>query len=175
MARDTVGTVNRSRWWRAARWTGLGTLAVAVALQLVPYSWSHPNPPVRQDAPWPDAESEAIARQSCYACHSNETDWPPYSYVAPMSWLIRWDVERGREELNFSQWDRDQGKADKAAEQVLDRAMALDRYTVIHHDARLATPRSTRWWPPSSPWTTAAEATGREGWPRRARWRRARR
>lgn len=113
-------------------------LAVAVAIQLVPYGWRHPNPPVRQDAPWPDAESEAIARQSCYACHSNETDWPPYSYVAPMSWLVRWDVERGRDELNFSEWDRDRGRADDAAEQVLDRTMPLDRYTLIHRDARLS-------------------------------------
>jgi Haem-binding domain len=111
---------------------------VAVAIQLVPYGWGHSNPPVRQDAPWPDAESEAIARRSCYACHSNETDWPPYSYVAPMSWLVRWDVERGRDELNFSEWDRDEGRADDAAEQVLDRTMPLDRYTLIHRDARLS-------------------------------------
>jgi Haem-binding domain len=113
-------------------------LTVAVAIQLVPYGWSHPNPPVRQDAPWPDAESEAIARTSCYACHSNETDWPPYSYVAPMSWLVRSDVERARDELNFSDWDRDRGEANDAAEQVLDRTMPPDRYTLIHRDARLS-------------------------------------
>jgi hypothetical protein len=55
-----------------------------------------------------------------------------------MSWLVRWDVERGRDELNFSEWDRDEGETDDAAEQVLDRTMPLDRYTLIHRDARLS-------------------------------------
>ena len=113
-------------------------VAVFVALQLVPYGWSHPNPPVVQDAPWPDAESAAIARESCYACHSNETDWPPYSYVAPISWLVRRDVEDGRDELNFSRWDRDDGEADDAAEAIVDGAMPPGRYTMIHRGARLS-------------------------------------
>ena len=60
------------------------------------HGWPHPNPPVVEDAPWPDAESAAIARASCYSCHSNETDWPAYSYVAPFSWLVRRDVDAGR-------------------------------------------------------------------------------
>jgi hypothetical protein len=122
---------------RALRWPAVVVAALAAAIQLVPYGWGHPNPPVTQDAPWPDAESERIARQSCYACHSNETDWPPYSYVAPMSWLVRYDVERGREKLNFSTWDRDDGEADDAAESIIDGEMPLDRYTWIHRDAAL--------------------------------------
>ncbi len=117
---------------------GLGALAVFALVQLVPYGWSHPNPPVVHDAPWPDAESAAIARRSCYSCHSNETDWPPYSYAAPMSWLVRYDVEQGRDKLNFSEWDRYAGQADDAAEQVEEGAMPLSRYTTIHRDAALS-------------------------------------
>src|SRR5687768_1756649 len=84
-------------------------LVVFVAMQLVPYGWKHSNPPVVADAPWPSAEAEAIARTSCYDCHSNETEWPAYSYVAPMSWVVRKDVEAGRRTLNFSEWGvRDQ-------------------------------------------------------------------
>src|SRR6478752_8956052 len=79
-------------------------VAVFLVLQLVPYGWKHSNPPVTAAAPWPDAESEAIARESCYSCHSNETDWPAYSYVAPASWLVRRDVENGRRAMNFSEW-----------------------------------------------------------------------
>jgi Haem-binding domain len=60
---------------------------------------------------------------SCYDCHSNETDWPAYAYVAPMSCLVRSDVESGRDELNFSEWDRDDGDADKAIGEVLDGSM----------------------------------------------------
>ena len=129
----------RSRWRRVVRIGLVAAVAVFLALQLVPYGWSHPNPPVVQDAPWPDAESAAIARESCYACHSNETDWPAYSYVAPFSWLVRRDVEDGRDELNFSTWDRDDGEADDAVEVDPGRGpMPPGRYTMIHRGARLS-------------------------------------
>ena len=112
-------------------------LAAFLAIQVVPYGWSHPNPPVVRDAPWPDAESAAIARTSCYDCHSNETDWPVYSYVAPVSWLVRSDVEEGRDELNLSDWDAYANEADDAAEEVEEGSMPLSQYTRIHRDARL--------------------------------------
>ena len=127
----------RSRLRRTVVWTAAVGLVLVVAMQLVPYGWWHSNPPVTMDAPWPDATSERIARESCYSCHSNETDWPPYSYVAPMSWLVRNDVERGREELNFSTWDRDDGEADDAAEAILEGEMPPGRYTAIHRGASL--------------------------------------
>ncbi len=129
--------MDRSRAWRAVRWTLIGAGALFLAIQLVPFGWSHPNPPVTRDAPWPDAESERIARSACYACHSNETDWPAYSYVAPMSWLVRRDVERGREALNFSTWDHEAGEVDDAAEVIADGSMPPDSYTLIHRDAAL--------------------------------------
>src|SRR5262245_22121144 len=90
--------------WRVGRWPGRVAGGLSLPMPLVPYGWWHANPPVVQDAPWPDAESARIARESCYSCHSNETDWPVYSYVAPMSWLVRFDVQRGRDRLNFSEW-----------------------------------------------------------------------
>ena len=66
-----MGTVRGMRTWllRIAV-VGIGVFALA---QLVPYGWTHSNPPVVRDAPWPDARAEAIARESCYSCHSNET------------------------------------------------------------------------------------------------------
>ncbi len=120
----------------------LGTVALVLgvtflAMQLVPYGWRHPNPPVRLDAPWPSEESARLARVACYDCHSNETRWPLYSYVAPMSWLVRRDVENGRDELNFSEWDRDADEADDAIETLLDRSMPPRQYTLVHRDASL--------------------------------------
>lgn len=114
---------------------GLG--AGFVALQLVPYGWEHDNPAVTDDAPWPSSESASLARAACYDCHSNETDWPVYSYVAPMSWLVRHDVERGRDELNFSTWG-DDPDVDDAVESIVDRSMPPRQYTVLHPDARLS-------------------------------------
>jgi hypothetical protein len=116
----------------------LGAGAVFLAIQLVPYGWWHENPPVTQDAPWPSAQARELAVRACYDCHSNETRWPPHSYVAPMSWLVRADVESGRDELNFSSWDTDDNDADDAAETLLDGEMPPTRYTLIHPDARLS-------------------------------------
>ena len=117
----------------------MGGVALFGLLQLVPYGWWHVNPPVTADAPWPDAASAALARQACYDCHSNETDWPFYSYVAPMSWLVRADVQAGRKELNFSEWDEYRDEADDAVEEVSRGAVPPDRYTRLHPDAKLST------------------------------------
>jgi Haem-binding domain len=54
----------------------------------------------------------------CQDCHSNQTRWPPHSFLAPFSWMVAGDVEQGREALNFSTWDEDDGEADDAAEVV---------------------------------------------------------
>jgi hypothetical protein len=123
------------------RWLVRGLIAAAVVfagMQLVPYGWWHENPPVTADAPWPDAASADLARHACYSCHSNETDWPVYSYVAPMSWLVRNDVESGRDELNFSEWDESGHRADDAADALTDGDMPPRRYTLLHPDARLS-------------------------------------
>lgn len=109
-----------------------------VAIQFVPYGWWHENPPVSMDAPWPNEQAASLARSACYDCHSNETDWPVYSYVAPMSWLVRSDVEDGRDELNFSDWDRDRDEADDAIDVLLDRSMPPTQYTWLHPSARLS-------------------------------------
>jgi hypothetical protein len=126
------------RWRTVLRRVGIAMLVVFLALQLVPYGWRHPNPPVSRSAAWPSAEAESLARAACYDCHSNETDWPVYSYVAPMSWLLRRDVEAGRHELNFSEWDRDHGEADDAADAIEDGSMPPRQYTILHPDARLS-------------------------------------
>jgi hypothetical protein len=109
-------------------------------LQLVPYGWRHSNPPVTGVPPWPSPAVAGLARDACYDCHSNETEWPFYSYVAPMSWLVRYDIERGREALNFSLWGSDEGDGDAgdAAEAVEDGSMPPDRYVRLHPDARLS-------------------------------------
>ncbi len=114
------------------------SLGVFVAMQLVPYGWKHPNPPVTEEAPWPSARAREIAVAACYDCHSNETEWPIYSYVAPMSWLVRNDVEDGRAVLNFSTWDRGEQEVDDGADEIEDGSMPPRQYTPLHPDARLS-------------------------------------
>ncbi len=90
----------------------------------------------------PPEQIKEILTTSCYDCHSNQTVYPWYSYVAPFSWLVVRDVREGRKELNFSEWG-DLSKRRKVkllgdiAEEVESGEMPMKIYTLIHRDARL--------------------------------------
>ena len=79
----------------------LAIVAVLSAAQLLPVTRT--NPPSSGPLAAPPAV-EAILRRACYDCHSNQTRWPWYSRIAPISWLMVRDVTRGRKEVNFSEW-----------------------------------------------------------------------
>jgi hypothetical protein len=79
-----------------------------------------------------------LAARACFDCHSNETRWPWYSRIAPLSWLVRNHVEEGREELNFSEWNRSFDGASEAAEAVSEGEMPLTSYVLVHPSARLS-------------------------------------
>src|SRR5688572_8675105 len=86
-----------SRGWKVAA----AAAGLLVALQLVPVERS--NPPVAFDLPSPP-QVKTVLERSCYDCHSHETNWPWYAYVAPASWKLAYDVGEARAELNFSTW-----------------------------------------------------------------------
>jgi hypothetical protein len=109
-----------------------------VAIQFVPYGRDHVNPPVGAELTWDSPGTRALAKQACFDCHSNETEWPAYSRVAPVSWLIQRDVSQGRAVLNFSEWQRPQEEATEAAEEVLEGEMPLRIYRLMHAHARLS-------------------------------------
>jgi hypothetical protein len=116
---------------------GLGLLGLAILIQVLPIGEPRTNPPVLRDAPWPDAEARNLAVGACYACHSNETKWPLYSYVAPFKWLATSDVKRGREALNFSEWGQGE-QEDEGADAVEDGSMPPLQYRLVHPEARLS-------------------------------------
>ena len=121
------------------RWIKRGLIAasaVAIAIQLVPYGRDHANPPVVQEPSWDSRQTRDLTVAACFDCHSNETEWPWYSNVAPISWALQSDVDEGREELNFSEWHLDQD-GDEAAETVRDGTMPPWPYTLTHPEARL--------------------------------------
>ncbi len=81
-------------------------------------------------------------KTSCYDCHSNETVWPWYSYVAPVSFLVAGDVEDGRKRVNFSEWDKyDEKKKEKKMDAMIEAVeaggMPLPKYLITHSDAKL--------------------------------------
>lgn len=116
----------------------LGTVALALLIQLVPYGRDHANPAVRQEPAWDSPQTRALAQRACFDCHSNATKWPWYSQVAPISWLVRRDVVAGRRHLNFSEFDRHQRNAGKAAREVAKGEMPMAIYLPAHPEARLS-------------------------------------
>lgn len=91
----------------------------------------------------PPADMEKILRSTCYDCHSNETVWPWYSNVAPVSWLLEDHVVNGRDNLNLSYWgelERDD-KAyviEEMIEEMEEGEMPLPGYDKTHPDAKLS-------------------------------------
>lgn len=114
-------------------------LAAVIVIQFIPVDRTNPAVTGAITAP---PEVAAILKRSCYDCHSNETVWPWYSYVAPASWLVVEDVHEGREHLNFSTWQSydAQQQADlrrEAWEEVEHGDMPLGNYLTMHSKAKL--------------------------------------
>jgi hypothetical protein len=119
-------------------WIGAGFLALLVAIQVIPYGRDHSNPPVRAEPTWDSPRTRELAERACFACHGNNTKWPWYSNIAPVSWYVRRDVEEGRSKLNFSEWDRTYEEAGEAAETVQEGEMPPRAYTWLHKEAKLS-------------------------------------
>lgn len=116
----------------------LGVVVLFVLIQLVPYGHNHTNPVVSAEAPWSSPEAKAMFMQSCGDCHSNETKWPWYSNIAPISWRVVDHVEEGRSKFNVSEWGRPgENEGDKAAAEIEEGAMPLPDYLLMHPNARL--------------------------------------
>ena len=110
-----------------------------VAMQVIPVG-SRVNPPVVVEPNWDSLETRALAQRACFDCHSNETVWPWYSYVAPISWMVVKDVNEGRRVFNFSEWTAEQQHAsqpEEAVELVSKNLMPLPYYILIHPEANL--------------------------------------
>ena len=125
-------------WKMRLVWAVGVAIAAVLLIQLVPLGRDHTNPPVTSDAPWATAADRKLAVAACYSCHSNETKWPWYTSVAPVSWWTSSHVREGRQILNFSEWDRRQRSDDDLAESVQERSMPPWSYTIPHADARLS-------------------------------------
>ena len=88
-------------------------------------------------------EVAGVLKRSCMDCHSNRTDWPWYSNVAPASWFVTDHVNHGRRHLNFSRWgEYDRRRADHLLNDICRTAksgfMPLDSYTLVHRGAQLS-------------------------------------
>lgn len=114
-------------------------VVILIGLQFIPVERN--NPPVTGEIDAP-GNIISILKTSCYDCHSNETTWPWYSYVAPVSFLIADDVKKGRRNVNFSEWDKYDGeKKEKILEELIEEVeggtMPLFIYSIIQPKTKM--------------------------------------
>ena len=95
------------------------------------------NPSVEWTADFPP-QVAAIFKRSCHDCRSHTTDWPWYSQVAPVSWIVRGHVIKGRKKWNYSKWAPDPHELGAICREVSSGAMQMPSYTWIHRSAKLS-------------------------------------
>ena len=89
-----------------------------------------------------DPETLAIFQRACQNCHSQKTEWPWYSHVAPISWMLARDVQQARAHMNLSRWadypaDDRLRLLSEIGSAVRNREMPVQRYLLLHPEARL--------------------------------------
>jgi mono/diheme cytochrome c family protein len=119
---------------------GIVVVAVGAALflliQIIPIGPQRTNPPVVAEPKWDSAQTRALAKRACFDCHSNETEWPWYSYIASVSWLLANDVLNARAAFNFSDWHAGDMSSAAMAAQINSGRMPLPQYLLMHPTAR---------------------------------------
>ena len=133
------------------RWSVAAIALVLLGAQFIRPARSNPtsDPSLSLTAvrPMPTHVAGALDR-ACRDCHSNETRWPWYSHVAPVSWFVIDHVNHGRSHFNYSDWSRYEPEEaarllKKSCELARGQAMPLYSYTLMHRTARL-TPGEVR-------------------------------
>ncbi len=128
------------------KWSGIALVGALVVMQFFRPDMSNPeSEPTRSiwsDSAVPSAVRQILTR-SCIDCHSYQTDWPWYSHVAPVSWLVAGDVRDGRKHVNLSLWmEYPQRRKMKIMREIVEETtggeMPLGIYTLMHPSARLS-------------------------------------
>jgi hypothetical protein len=125
---------------------GIVVLVVLVGIQFIPYRTSQDKAVSPSDFISTNGVPENIGhilRTSCYNCHSNNTSYPWYSRVQPVGWFLQNHINKGKAELNFSEFGsysvrKQKSKLRSMVSQVEKGEMPLTSYTFIHREARLS-------------------------------------
>lgn len=117
---------------------GIGVV-LFLLIQLIPYGRNHTNPAVIAEPAWDSPATRELAKRACFDCHSNETVWPWYSNIAPVSWLVLHDVEEGRSRMNFSEWNSNfHPNVNELIGIIQEGEMPPAQYLLMHPDAKLS-------------------------------------
>lgn len=124
----------------------LGVVLLLIGIQFIPVKHPEPKSGGNNDlliSSGAQGNITQLLHTACYDCHSNETVYPGYANIAPVSWWINHHINEGKEHLNFSEWNtyeskRKTHKAGECVEMLEKKEMPLSSYTLIHKDARLS-------------------------------------
>ncbi|MBN1202176.1 MAG: heme-binding domain-containing protein [Anaerolineae bacterium] len=111
-------------------------VVIFLVIQLIPAETD--NPPVETEMNWDSDRTRELVQDACFDCHSNETDWPWYSKIAPVKWLVSYDVQHGRDRMNFSDWLKKPMGPGQIEEVVNEGEMPPWIYRIMHPEARLS-------------------------------------
>jgi hypothetical protein len=122
-----------------------GLLAIFIIIQFFRIDKTNPTINLADDfieISNPPQEIATMIKSSCYDCHSNESNYPWYSNIAPVSWWVKHHIDEAREELNFSKWStydakKKDHKLEEMAEEVEEGEMPLKPYPLTHPEAQL--------------------------------------
>lgn len=113
-------------------------IVLLLVIQILPIGKDHTNPAVVSEPNWDSPATRELAQRACFDCHSNETVWPWYSNIAPVSWLIYIDVVEGRQKMNFSEWTQGGSKdVNEFMEVIQEGEMPPFQYLLTHPEAKL--------------------------------------
>jgi len=119
---------------------------ILVLIQFVRIDKTNPETVLENDfisVNTPPTEIAEMLKTSCYDCHSNQSVYPWYSNIAPVSWMLKQHINEAREHLNFSEWalydTKDQAHAlEECAKEVEKGKMPLSSYLIIHTESKLS-------------------------------------
>ena len=121
-------------------------LLVFIGIQFIPTTYNQSDLVPETDFMLVNNVPESIKKKlqvSCYDCHSNNTEYPWYNKIQPVTWILEDHINKGKAELNFNKWDslsnrRKASKLRSIVKQVESGEMPLDSYTLIHKDAKFS-------------------------------------
>ncbi len=141
------------RWWRRraddASGTRVGVMAVVsaavaavvvmVVIQAIPYGRNHTNPTPTGEPQWANTATRDIIVAACYDCHSDNTKYPTYASIAPISWTVQHHIDEGRGKLNFSEFATNKRGFDDVIEVIRNGSMPPGYFTAfgMHPEAKL--------------------------------------
>ena len=126
-------------------WLSVIVVAVVLAIQFIPVERNVSTVPPGQSFEKTEkvpANVAAILKVSCYDCHSNNTRYPWYSVLQPGAWFMARHIKKGKEELNFDEFNnyskrRKKAKIKSIISQIEKEEMPLKSYLLLHPDAGL--------------------------------------